>query len=393
MSAAGLADDHVPGTTVVLAAAAAALSATYGPLVLHEVDVLDGSPRTYVVRARTEGRADLPTTVVVKVHAEATTSGSEVREPAALGLLTAAGWGLTPRLLAVADDPPLVVMEDLGAGLPDLAGALLGTDRALAERLVLAWADAVAHLHARTSGWTDDLGAALTANADRLGRGTPATNGMPDALELAATTLAEELPGLGVEPTAEALDVLRQLDGLLGGGAACWALSPSDACPDNNLVTDRGMLLLDFEGAQVRHVAWDAAYLTVPWPSCWCSWRLPDDVAGRALGHWRNGLAAVAPHVTSTDFEADLAVAEMGWALMSTSWFLETAMREADERLAPPPDAVTPSKPATLQHRLSLAAATSEPRLAPLRDLAAEVHAAALARWGDVSLPLAPAFR
>jgi hypothetical protein len=23
-------------------------------------------------------------------------------------------------------------------------------------------------------------------------------------------------------------------------------------------------------------VAWDAAYLTVPWPTCWCSWRLSD---------------------------------------------------------------------------------------------------------------------
>jgi hypothetical protein len=388
-----LADVSDPVSTQALAAAAAALATTYGPLVLHEVDVLPGSPRTHVVRARTDGRADLPRTVVVKVHTEATSSASEVREPAALGLLTAAGWGLAPRLLAVADEPALVVMEDLGAGLPDLAGALLGADPVPAESLVLAWADAIARLHSKTSGWTDDLAAALTANADRLGRDTPPTNGMPDALELAAETLAEELSGLGVEPTAEALDLLRQLDRLLGGGAACRALSPSDACPDNNLVTDRGMVLLDFEGAQVRHVAWDAAYLTVPWPSCWCSWRLPNDVAGRALDHWRNGLAAVAPHVASTDFEADLAVAEMGWAMMSTSWFLETAMAEADGQLAPSPDAVTPSKRAMLLHRLSLAAATSDLRLAPLRDLATEVHAAALARWGEVSLPLAPAFR
>lgn len=355
--------------------------------------MLPGSPRTRVVRARTEGRADLPRTVAVKVHTEATSSASEVREPAALGLLTAEGWGLAPRLLAVADEPALVVMEDLGAGLPDLAGALLGDDPVPAEGLVLAWADAIAGLHSKTSGWTDELAAALTANAGRLGRATPPTNGMPDALELAAGTLAEELARLGVEPMAEALDVLRQLDRLLGGGAACRALSPSDACPDNNLVTDRGMVLLDFEGAQVRQVAWDAAHLTVPWPSCWCSWRLPDDVAGRALRHWRNGLAAVAPHVASPDFEADLAVAGMGWAMMSTSWFLEAAMAEADERLAQPADAVTPSKRAMLLHRLSLAAATSDRRLAPLRDLATEVHAAARASWGDIALPLAPAFR
>jgi hypothetical protein len=388
-----LADVSPPRTGEVLAAAAAALSKTYGPLRLHEVDVLPGSPRTHVVRARTEGGAHLPGTVVVKAHVEATSSGADVREPAALGLLTAVGWDFAPRLLAVAEEPGLVIMEDLGAGLPDLADALLGADPVRAESLVLAWADAVARLHSKTSGWTEDLGVALTANADRLGRDTPPTNGMPAALDLAAKTLAEELPRLGVEPTTEALDVLRQLDRLLGGGAACRALSPSDACPDNNLVTERGMVLLDFEGAQVRHVAWDAAYLTVPWPSCWCSWRLPNDLAGRALGHWRNGLAAVAPHVASTDFEGDLAVAEMGWALMSASWFLETAMREADERLAPSPDAVTPTKRAMLLHRLSLVARSSDRRLAPLRGLAAKVHTAALARWGEVPLPLAPAFR
>jgi hypothetical protein len=388
-----LADVNDPGSTKALTAAAVALSATYGPLVLHEVDVLDGSPRTHVVRARIKGGSGLPRTVVVKVHVERMSSASEVREPAALGLLTEAGWRLAPRLLAVADEPALVVMEDLGAGLPDLAGALLGADPVPAENLVLAWADAVARLHAKTSGWTDDLAGALAANAVRLGRDTPPTNGMPDALDLAATELAEELPGLGVEPTAEALDVLRQLDGLLGGGGACRALSPSDACPDNNLVTDRGMVLLDFEGAQVRHVAWDAAYLTVPWPSCWCSWRMPDDLSARALGHWRSGLATVASHVASTDFAADLAVAEMGWALMSTSWFLEAAMREAAEGRLESPDPRTPTRRGMLLHRLGLAAATPDRRLAPLRDLAAEVRAAALASWGDVTLPLAPAFR
>jgi hypothetical protein len=388
-----LADGQPPGTAEVLASAASALSKTYGPLRLHEVDVLPGSPRTHVVRARTEGGAELPGTVVVKAHLETSPSASDVREPAALALLTAAGWDFAPRLLAVAEEPALVIMEDLGAGLPDLAGALLGGDPVRAESLVLAWADAVARLHSKTSGWTYDLAVALTANANRLGRDAPPTNGMPDALDQAATTLAEELPGLGIEPTAEALDVLRGLDDLLGGGQACRSLSPSDACPDNNLVTDRGMVLLDFEGAQVRHVAWDAAYLTVPWPSCWCSWRLPDDMAGRALAHWKNGLAAVAPHVASSDFEADLAVAEMGWALMSTSWFLETAMSEADEPLAQPPDAVTPAKRSTLLHRLSRAAAPGDRRLAPLRALATEVHAAALASWGAVPLSLAPAFR
>ena len=56
------------------------------------------------------------------------------------------------------------------------------------------------------------------------------------------------------------------------------ALSPADACPDNNLLTDRRLRLIDFEWSEVRHPAWDAAYLAVPWPTCWCSWRIPGRV-------------------------------------------------------------------------------------------------------------------
>ena len=73
-------------------------------------------------------------------------------------------------------------------------------------------------------------------------------------------------------------------------GAA--ALSPADTCPDNNVLTADGLLLLDFEGAEWRHVAWDIAYLRVPWPTCWCSWRLADDVAVAALGRYRAAAGA-----------------------------------------------------------------------------------------------------
>jgi hypothetical protein len=360
---------------------------------LYEVEVLGGSPRSHVVRARTEGGSGLPPTVIVKAHLEMTTYAAEVREPASLGLLTAAGSALAPRLLAVADLPPLVVLEDLGAGLPNLADALMGADAARAETLVLAWADAIARLHTTTSGWGDDLSTAFTTTAGRLGRDTPPTDDMPGALAAAADTLAGQLGSLGVEPTAEALDLARHLDELFGGTLACRALTPSDACPDNNLVTDRGMVLLDFEGAQVRHVAWDAAYLTVPWPSCWCSWALPDELAQRALARWRSGVATVDPHMASTGFAGDLAVAAAGWAVISTAWFLERAVHDAAGKVPQVVDAPDPDRRAVLLRRLSLVAATADDRLTPLCDLAREIHDAALESWGESPLALAPAFR
>ena len=87
------------------------------------------------------------------------------------------------------------------------------------------------------------------------------------------------------------------LSSLLGGGPGVRALTPSDACPDNNVLRGGDLVLVDFEGAQVRHVAWDVAYLRVPWPSCWCSWRLPEDLAARAHGVWTEQVAVVAPYV------------------------------------------------------------------------------------------------
>ena len=53
------------------------------------------------------------------------------------------------------------------------------------------------------------------------------------------------------------------------------AFTPGDTCPDNDVQVADGLVLIDFEDAQWRHVVWDVAYLTVPFPSCWCSWRLP----------------------------------------------------------------------------------------------------------------------
>ena len=89
--------------------------------------------------------------------------------------------------------------------------------------------------------------------------------------------------------------------------------------------TADGVVLVDFEGAQWRHVAWDVAYLTVPWPSCWCSWRMPSDVVERAVERYRARIESALPYVRTPQFRHDLAAATAGWALISTSWFLPNA--------------------------------------------------------------------
>jgi hypothetical protein len=316
-----------------------------------------------------------PGTVIVKSH-EPGYDDHWVRESAALTVL--AGRGLpVPELIAVVDDPPLVVLEDLGDG-PSLADALLGADRATATARLNQWADALATLHAATT--TD-----AKRFADAMEAGLSTVDSMPRLLARAADMLSAQLARLGVEPDEPALRELRSATDLLGPGAD--ALTPADACPDNNVVTPDGLVLLDFEQATVRHVAWDAAYLLLPWPSCWCSWGLPLDEARAAMARWRAAVAPAIPAVGEPALERDLDVAVASWAFLSTAWFLEAAFDES-----PADDAIGPTRRTVIQHRMRLAM-RRRAVMPSLADLAAEVLAATVRQWGDLRLRDAPAYR
>ena len=91
-------------------------------------------------------------------------------------------------------------------------------------------------------------------------------------------------------PSQEAHDTARLL-----GGTRYRAFSPSDTCPDNNLVTSRGVRFVDFEWGCFRDIALDAAYFRVPFPGCEASFALPPGMADTLLDAWRNEIAAVWP--------------------------------------------------------------------------------------------------
>jgi hypothetical protein len=337
---------------------------------LELVDELGGSTRSHVRRVRADHR-----TLIVK---EFVASGDGwARESAALSVIPAEAR--VPRLVASGSTPPIVVMSDLGPGI-SVADALLGTDGADAADAVTAWATTIALLHRTTAGLRQPFQEALASRSADL----PAPESTIAAdLQDAARAIAAHGSDLGVEVPAAALDELRSLECRLGGAGPA-ALTPADACPDNNVRTGGGLTLIDFEGAQWRHVAWDVAYLTVPWPSCWCSWRLPDDVAQRAIDAYR--AASTPGYVGSPAFRRDLQVAATGWAFLSASWFLPRALAD-DAPLTMP----SPTRRAMIMHRLGLARASTE--LPALAGLAVSLHDALTERWGEVPLGFAPAFR
>jgi hypothetical protein len=140
-------------------------------------------------------------------------------------------------------------------------------------------------------------------------------------------------------------------------------------------------------------VAWEGAYLTVPWPTCWCCWQLPEEVTSRALDTWRAALEPAVPSVGGPDFAADLARTTIAWVFLSVAWLLPAAIEGDPPPRNPALVGRMPARRAMIQHRLGLAAALDTPVLPALRALAEQAQAAALAAWGWQELELAPAFR
>jgi hypothetical protein len=354
-------------TQDVIAAASAAVGRE-----LRDLGGLGGSDRSGVHRA-----ADGTGTVVVKSYGGGSL-GSWARER--VGLAAAGAVGVAPRLLAVADEPPLVVMEDLGAA-SDVAAHLLGGDPHRADDALVAWARALGRLHARTHADRAAIAHAF-AEAEAAVEDVPVDRfhaGVRGSAEKATAdwaTTAEEL-GLEGPPDVAALAV-----GL--ADPAHHALSPADTCPDNNLLLPDGCRLIDFEWSEVRHPAWDAAYLAVPWPTCWCSWRIPEATAGRALDAYRERAAQGIAYVATDAFEADVAAALVCWALVTVSWSLRTALREEQV-----PHPASPGTRPRMQHRLGLVASSRT----AAADFADRVLEHTRRKWGDLALDLAPAYR
>lgn len=329
-------------------------------------ETFDGHPRNTVRRALVDGRGQ----VVLK------TSGAGSRELAALRLL-AGRSAPAPELLGWSDG--LLVLEDLGSG-PTLADRLLGRDPAAAAAALTGWAAALGRLAAATAGDGDRF-ADLLAETSPLG--PPPVDTMAGELADAATALARELPRLGVTPSTAALDELRGLAALLDVPGAA-ALTPGDTCPDNTIEGPRGTALIDFEHAQHANVAWTAAYLRVPWPTCWCAWAMPEPVVAAALAAWSD--AARILYVRADRFAADLDLAACGWVFVSTAWFLARAVEDDTVEQSRP----MPTRRQMIQSRLALAARIGPPALAALAE---QAHAATVRAWGDQPVRLAPAFR
>jgi hypothetical protein len=360
----------------VLAAAAAALGERLsGPVVLA------GSGRSEVVRAHDSSGG----TVIVKSY-PLTEAGARSFAAEASGLALTSAAGVGPRLLAANPDAAVVVMTDLGDA-PSLADVLLGESAGAAEAAVLDWARACGRLAVATAGREDEL-ASLRAGLSLGARG-----GRPETRLLKAFgTLPGRAAAAGLAvPSGLGAD----LDELAAVLEPCphRVFSPGDLCPDNNLLTRSGFRFIDYEVAGFHCALLDAAYIRMPFSTCWCVFRLPATLAAAAEAAYRSEVTRIHPALAADGvWQPGLRRAMAAWTIDVTLWLFDRA--RAGDRSMNDEVAAAPTARQLLRYRWRALADEMEAagELPALGELMRRLLAATRA-WDVPDLPVYPAFR
>jgi hypothetical protein len=317
-----LGGDADPEVLATMVAAEAVLSRRFGARIrLTDPEDLGGSNRSCVVRVRVAvSPFSLPRTLVLKRYLQPSDEhcDSFVREAASYQLFTALASEdrMCPELFAHDPVSRLLVLEDLGRA-PTLAEKLLGDDAKGAERALLSYSRSLGRLHATTAGREADF--------DALQRRLTVPD-FKDPLAIDGASALNDLPGLlaeelGVQTSVAVLECAERSRKLLETGRH-RAFSPSDSCPDNNLITSRGVRFLDLEGGCVRNAIFDAAFLRVPFPSCWCPFALPNGMTDAMLAGWRAEVRVVWPDLDDDSVLLPaLLDAQLFWVWLTTWQF------------------------------------------------------------------------
>jgi Ser/Thr protein kinase RdoA (MazF antagonist) len=240
-------------------------------------------------------------------------------EAAVLDYLNAMPVPVAPRLFGTDADAGILIMEDLGEG-SSLADSLLAGPRDRVQADLVAYGRALGSLHAWSMGHPGGL-AGLRA---KLAPGAaPETKWLevirrhgPVFLSAAASL------GVAVDGVAEEIDQIVAM--VSGTGYA--GLVHGDACPDNVRITGGNCRIFDFETSGWGTVAFDAAYLVAPFPSCWCFAALPAEVAGAAVDAYEARLAEAG--VTLGPDWADLITAALAGLIVTRAPLLAGALKE-----------------------------------------------------------------
>ncbi len=213
------------------------------------------------------------------------------------------------------------LMSDLGAGI-SLADRLTGSDPALATDALLAYAHTLGELHAATQGQSAHW------QALRAGRAGSSQSSGRDSWRAQLSGFAGICQRHAVALSSELDSDLAKISAVIDNPGPYDVFSPTDCCPDNHFLhpSGRRVIFFDCEWATMRHALLDVAYFIAPFPTCWCTSRLPDGMPGQMVAAYREHF------FPSHDFEDQLTLVLAGWVLATLSWSWAGDWEKQDHR-------------------------------------------------------------
>jgi hypothetical protein len=264
---------------------------------------------------------------------------------------------------------------------------LLGTDHDQAAQALLDWAQACGKLAVAVAGREPEFARLRRQYAGRNPDDSSRAGlrqrvlGVAERAALAGVAVPE---GLAAELAQVAAAVTRP---------DCLVFSPGDICPDNNLLTPGGVRFIDFEESGYHPAFLDAAYLRMPFSTCWCVFRLPPGLRDAAEERYRAQVARIWPQLADDGtWRHGVRHAVAAWSLSSMWWLLGRAL--ISDASLEPAAAAAPRTRQLMRHRWQVLAGELEAG-AELPAISAMARAllTATADWHADELPLYPALR
>lgn len=389
------------------AAAEAVLTRAWGaPVALGAgASAVRGSARSTVLRCPVrDGPQEARESVILKVLdvAAGNPYGADEDDPpfprfynewASLQLLTevAAEAAVSPRFYGGDRDLGVLVMEDLGQG-DSLVEPLLGSDRAAADAALDAYFGSLARLNGLTCGHHDTY----WRLRDRLGPRHPESLKTVDGVRQKLARLLDTVcTKVGITVPRQALDELALVARAHVEPGPLAALSQHDTCPDQCILQDGRARFFDFEYGWFGNALDDGVRARGNFATCWCVYRLPEDVIRRVEAVYRATLAGYCPAATDDDIFARALTAACGyWAIASFDLYRHprhpgVEIWQRDMEWGP-----TTMRQRAIYRLAALGWTSAETGCMPaLGELGARLAAALQARWPEVApMPCYPAY-
>jgi hypothetical protein len=212
----------------------------------------------------------------------------------------------------------VLVFEDLGADVSSLVDPLLNGTADGAERTLTLYATALARLHGDA---VDCFDAHRETFQSIFGAGRPV--GRRGWRVESDAEIVTKLIG-GAPPASE----LELLSSRLSDPGPWSSLIHGDPFPDNALVVDGRVRLIDYEFARPSHALLDGIYWKIGFPTCWCAGRVPTDVEFRIDARYRDELGNSIPLARNdTAYRTELAYMAAVWLFTCLSWRLDEALK------------------------------------------------------------------